>query len=110
MDNKICVNKIIESKCKSDYAKKILERLPEWFGNMEALNDYVQKVKELPFWAASDKENNCIGFFAIKNHYEHTAEIVVCGVLPEYHRMGIGKAIYKEVEEHFLKLAVNMLL
>lgn len=30
-------------------------------------------------------------------------DIYVCGVRPEYHRMGIGRALYGEVERFFLE-------
>lgn len=63
--------------------------MPEWFGNKAALDEYVVKVTELPYWAALNEENKCIGFMSVKIHYGHTGDIFVCGVLPEYHYNGI---------------------
>lgn len=86
---------------KSVYARSILEELPEWFGNKEALDDYSEEVKKLPFWAAFNQNDLCIGFFAVKIHYSHTGDIYVCGILPKYHRSGIGTDLYKKAEEYF---------
>ena len=94
---------IRDSLTKSVYTKEVLEKLPEWFGNREALDDYVTKVAGLPYWAALNKDNNCIGFFAVKTHYGHTGDIYVCGVLPEYHHNGIGKALYNVAEAYLIR-------
>lgn len=101
--NDIIVIEVKDSLTKSVYTKKVLEKLPEWFGNKQTLHDYVVKVAGLPYWAALNKENNCIGFFAIKMHYGHTGDIFVCGVLPEYHRNGIGKALYNTAETYLIQ-------
>jgi ribosomal protein S18 acetylase RimI-like enzyme len=98
MDIKII--KIHEGEMKSFYAEKVLRRLPEWFGNEKALCDYVIGVADLPFWAAIDRDGNCIGFISIKIHYGTTGDVYVCGVLPEYHRKGIGKKLMNSAEDY----------
>lgn len=101
--NDVTVVEIKDRHTKSVYTKEVLERLPEWFGNKQALNDYIEKVAELPYWAALNKENGCIGFFSVKTHYGHTGDIFVCGVLPEYHCNGIGKALYNASESYMMQ-------
>lgn len=98
----VCVVEVKDSSEKCACTRKVLESLPEWFGIKEALDDYVVKAAEFPFWAALDTNNNCIGFFSAKTHYGHTGEIFVCGILPEYHHLGIGKLLYSKVEEYFI--------
>lgn len=88
---------------KSSYTREILEKLPEWFGNRQALDEYAEEVKGLPYYAAVNSANKCIGFFSIKIHYQHTGDIFVCGVLPEYQHNGVGKAIYQIVENHLMQ-------
>lgn len=88
---------------KSVYTKEVLEKLPEWFGNKQSLDDYVVKVAEFPYWAALNEENNCIGFLSVKIHCGHTGDIFVCGVLPEYHHSGIGKALYNAAESYLIQ-------
>lgn len=99
-----------DAETKSSYTKEVLEKLPEWFGNKQALNDYVIKVAELPFWAALNKDNSCIGFLAGKIHYEHTGEIFVCGVLPEYQHIGIGKSLYRMAEKHLVQIGCKYII
>ena len=36
-------------------------------------------------------------------HYGHTGDIYVCGVRPQCHRMGVGRALYGRVERFFLE-------
>lgn len=103
MENNYYIVEIKGAENKSIYAKDILERLPEWFGNEQARNDYVKKVKTFPCWAAFNKNNQCNGFFCVKLHYEHTGEIPVCGILSEYQRNGIGKALYNLIELYLLQ-------
>lgn len=88
---------------KSACARAVLESLPDWFGNKESLEEYVKGVRSLPFRAALDKDGQCLGFFSVRIHYGHTGDIYVCGVRPEYHRMGVGKALYGQVEQFFLE-------
>jgi ribosomal protein S18 acetylase RimI-like enzyme len=96
------ISEIKENFKKTEYTNLILRKLPEWFGNEKGLLEYVNTVKNYPFWAALDK-NNCIGFFSGKIHYGRTGDIYVCGIDPDYHRKGIGTALYKEMEKYFIK-------
>ncbi|MDI9483564.1 MAG: GNAT family N-acetyltransferase [Bacillota bacterium] len=77
-----------------------MRKLPEWFGNGKGLREYTKGVQELPFFAAIDHNGCCIGFFSIKQHYNHTGDIYVCGILPEYQRKGIGKKLYAFAENY----------
>ena len=87
---------------KAEYTNYILRKLPEWFGNEESLQKYIDTVHKYPFWAAFDN-NNCIGFFSVKIHYNRTGDIYVCGIDPNYHGKGIGTLLYKTVENYFTK-------
>jgi len=96
------VIEIKDNEKKSAFTREILEKLPKWFGNKQALDEYVEQVKEFPFWAALDQNQKCLGFFSAKIHYGHTGDIFVCGVHPEYHHQGIGKTLYEAVENYFV--------
>ena len=77
---------------KSQICDAILHALPEWFGVEASIVDYINKVRELTFYAAFD---SCVpaGFAALKTHNAYTAEVCVIGVQGVYHRMGIGKKL-----------------
>ena len=102
MTESIHIVRIQDDDKKSSYTGEILRKLPEWFGNEQAVDDYVEKVKEYPYWAAEDNAGKCIGFFSVKTHYRHTGDIFVCGVLPEYQHEGIGKELYNAAEQYFI--------
>lgn len=108
--NDICIVEVKNGETKSICAKDVLERLPEWFGNKQALNDYVIQVAELPFWAAMNGDGSCIGFFSVKTHYGHTGHIFVCGILPEYQHQGIGKTLYCKAEEYFIQIGCKYVI
>ena len=103
MSEQIDITEIYEGDAKSQYAQETLERLSEWFGNKQALDEYATNVSSLPFWAAMNADSRCVGFIAVKTHYGHTGDIYVCGVLPEYHRRGVGKKLYACAEAYFIR-------
>ncbi len=75
-------------------ARAILEALPEWFGIPEAREEYIQKSADQPFWRA-DADGETAGFLYLMETGKDTAELYVLGVRKEYHRMGIGKAMFR---------------
>ncbi|MCX7772751.1 MAG: GNAT family N-acetyltransferase [Clostridia bacterium] len=97
------VTEVCDPQTKSRYAEKVLRRLPEWFGNEKSLCEYVERVAELPFWAALNGSGECIGFLSVKIHYGHTGDIYVCGVLPEYHKKGVGKSLFSAADEYLIQ-------
>ena len=102
---------IAEIQCpdkKSIICNNILRSLPAWFGNEEAIIDYADKVREMPFLIACDNDK-AIGFLAIKIHNEHAAEVCVMGVLKEYHRQGSGKQLIKTCENYCQKMFIEFL-
>ena len=95
----IKIETITSARMKTDICNTILSGLPNWFGNKEAIIDYTNQVRQMPFYAALD-ENNAVGFAAVKVHNEYTAEICVMGVLEDYHRQGIGGLLVRSCEEY----------
>ena len=93
----IKITEIQKPEEKSRACNDILRALPLWFGNEEAIIDYTDKVKEMPFLIAYDYDKP-IGFLAINVHNEHTAEVCVMGVLEDYHRQGVGEKLIKACE------------
>jgi len=91
-----------ENSKKSEYTNLIMRKLPAWFGNEKAIQDYVNTVHDNPFWAAFDNKN-CIGFISGKIHYNRTGDIYVFGVDPDYHGKGIGTLLYKELERYCIE-------
>ena len=61
---------------KSEVCKHVLDDLPEWFGLEDAKAKYIADVAALTMIVAR-QSNETIGFVALKEHNEFTAELYV---------------------------------
>ncbi len=96
MDN-IRIERVENPDLKAKTCNSILRGLPLWFGIESAVEEYVNRVREMETWAALDGEN-VIGFVSVKKHFAESAEIYVMGIVVEFHRKGIGRKIIKEID------------
>ena len=78
---------------KERIARDILLALPDWFGIPESTRAYIEAVGGLPFWACLE-DGTALGFLALKETGPRTVELHVMGVLPEFHRQGVGGALW----------------
>lgn len=78
---------------KQQIAKDVLSQLPDWFGIPEAITEYVDHAQRLPLWAVIINEQIIVGFATVKKSSPDTAEIDVMGILPMYHRQGLGRQL-----------------
>ena len=88
--------------------ENILRALPDWFGIESSLIQYVKDADIMPTMLAQD-ENDFIGFITIKKHFRESADIHCMGILPKYHRKGIGKFLIKELEKYLKDEGVKLL-
>lgn len=80
--------------------RKILEALPEWFGIPDAIERYIRECVSLPMFEAR-AEDSAVGLISLcaadacatRGDGHRTDEIHVMGVLPAYHRRGIGRVL-----------------
>ena len=92
----------------SQLCEKILRSLPNWFGIEKAIIQYIKDADKLPTIIVKN-ENEGIGFLTIKKHFKESADIHCMGILPQYHRKGIGRKLIKKVELHLKNEGVKML-
>ncbi|MBQ1390113.1 MAG: GNAT family N-acetyltransferase [Firmicutes bacterium] len=92
------IQAITDQQEKQHIVRSVLEALPEWFGIEESREEYIRKSAGLPLFAAYDKERP-VGFICLQQTGKDTAEICVMGVLEEYHRHGIGRALFARAKE-----------
>ena len=102
------IREIAASEEKQRIARLVLEALPDWFGIPEAREDYIEKSASQPFFAVFDGEK-AIGFLYLAETGKDTAELYVMGVLQEYHRHGIGKALFAAAEQRAKELGYSFL-
>lgn len=95
----------------SSAVEPILRALSDWFGIEHATQMYIHDAGGLPTFLAVDTErgNVPVGFLTVKQHSAASAEIHVMGVLPDYHRRGIGRALVDVAENHLRANAVMFL-
>jgi GNAT superfamily N-acetyltransferase len=70
----------------------IIRSLPDWFGIEEPIVQYAIDIDHLPTFTAT-VEDQVIGFLTIKQHNPYAAEVYVMGVLINWHRQGVGRAL-----------------
>ena len=92
------VSKITDPERKAQIARSILEALTDWFGVEESREDYIEKSREWDFFAAMDQEKP-VGFLCLKETGKSTVELAVMGVLAEYHRHGVGRALFQHAKQ-----------
>ena len=87
------IERITDTDRKGQIARMILLALPAWFGLPESTKAYIESSRELPFWTAFE-DGKAVGFLTLKQSGPKTVEILVMGILPEYHRRGIGASLW----------------
>ena len=79
-------------------ARLILESLTDWFGIPEAREYYIsESADKTMLFSEENGEPN--GFLYLKETGKDTVELAVMGVLPEYHRKGIGTKLFEAAKE-----------
>jgi len=71
--------------------------LPGWFGIESAILFYLKEIERLPTLLAWKAELP-VGFLTYERFREYCAEFIVMGVLPEFHRQGIGRVLFERAE------------
>jgi len=90
------IEQVVDQGEKELISSLVLKALPNWFGIPESTKEYIEQSRQMPFFVAIDN-GDPIGFVALKETSDYTAEIYVMGVLAEYHNQGIGKTLFGEV-------------
>jgi GNAT superfamily N-acetyltransferase len=88
----------VEDSGSGDVCGRVLAALPTWFGIPESVAEYVAAADTHPTVIAS-ADGDDVGLLTLVTHTPYAAEVYVMGVLPEYHRRGIGRAMLERAEE-----------
>lgn len=96
------IKRVIDIEQKKHIARNVLEALPDWFGIKDAREQYINESSEQSFFCASI-DNKPVGFIALKETSKDTLELAVMGVLSNYHRSGIGKALFENSKDYAIK-------
>ena len=99
---------IVEGTEKQQITRSILEALPDWFGVPESREGYIKESVDLPFFAAFDGSRP-IGFLCLKETGADTVEIHVMGVRREFHRKGVGRALFERARDAAREMGYSFL-
>ena len=108
MESDGIVKKVMNPETRRHIARTILEALPDWFGIQESREEYIEASGTWPFFAAYRQERP-VGFLCLKETGKATAELAVMGVLPEYHRQGIGRALFETARKEAVEMGYQFL-
>ena len=80
--------------------RQVLEALPEWFGVPESTEGYIKESAGQLCFAAYEQSCDSsasmpLGILCLKQTGDATMELAVMGVRKEYHRRGIGCALFE---------------
>jgi GNAT superfamily N-acetyltransferase len=88
--------------------RRILDSLPTWFGIPASVENYVAVADRSPTIVAN-LETTEVGLLTLIRHSPYAAEIYVMGVLPQFHRQGVGQAMLGHAEEILASEGVEFL-
>ena len=92
------IEQVKDPEIKERIARTVLEALPDWFAVEESRENYITECADWTFLAA-ESDGPYVGFLCLKETGKDTVEIAVMGVLPDYHRRGVGKALFEEARK-----------
>ena len=97
-----------EESGSGEICRAILQALPHWFGIPDSVADYVAVADRSPSVMAT-AEGKDVGITTLLSRSRWAAEVYVMGVLPEYHRMGVGRAMLQAAEARLAHTGVEFL-
>ncbi|MBQ6302935.1 MAG: GNAT family N-acetyltransferase [Clostridiales bacterium] len=92
------IERINDRELKQKIARKVLEALHDWFEVDESREKYIADCADWIFLAAKE-DGRYAGFLCLKETGRETVELAVMGVLKEYHRKGLGRALFEEAKK-----------
>ena len=92
------IERIKDAALKGTIARRILENLHDWFELDESREQYIRECSDWMFFAAKE-DGDYVGFLCLKETGRQTVELAVMGVLREYHRQGLGRALFTEAQK-----------
>lgn len=93
---------------KAEISARILHALPDWFGLPDSTQKYIDDSRSMPFFAAV-REGAGSRIRGAEGNQPLRGEIYVMGVLPEYHRSGIGQQLFAAIRAEAIARGYRLL-
>ncbi len=91
-----------------DSVRRLLEALPDWFGDRESLEEYVRDAATMPTYLAR-VNGTVVGAVLLRRHFPESSEIHLIAVDPGWHRRGVGRALIELVESEVATAGPHLL-
>lgn len=85
---------------RTDICRTVLTSLPAWFGRPTAVDAYVAAAERADMLASLAEDGAPVGILTLKRHTAEAIEIEVLGVIPAWHRCGVGRALVEAAASH----------
>ena len=92
-----------------DDVARLLESVPEWFGQPESNAEYIEAAHSKETWTVRDPAGAVVGVTLVDRHYPHVAEIHLTVVDRSFHGTGVGSAMMTAIEAHAFQHSVRLL-
>lgn len=92
------ITEITDPARKREIARQVLEALPDWFGVTESREAYIAGSAGQVCFAAMEA-GAPVGFLCLKPTGDATMELAVMGVRREWHRRGVGRALFEAARD-----------
>lgn len=102
------IEQIQDREEKERIARRVLESLPEWFGIAESREEYIRESVDQPFFACY-ADGQAAGFLCLKETGKATAELAVMGIMPAFHRHGLGRALFDRARAYAVSCGYSFL-
>ncbi len=90
---------VLDPDEKRAISRIVLETLTDWFGVEESREEYIRESGSQPLFA-DFQDGRPIGFLCLKETGKATVELAVMGVRKEFHRHGVGRALFAAAKEY----------
>jgi len=94
----LMIEQITDTRLKRSISRRVLESLRNWFEVDESREKYIADCADWIFLAAKEGDEY-VGFLCLKETGNATVELAVMGILREYHRRGLGRALFEEAKK-----------
>ncbi|MBR3017658.1 MAG: GNAT family N-acetyltransferase [Clostridia bacterium] len=92
------IEMIMNPEEKQKIARFVLESLKDWFEITETREQYIAQSAGQTM-AAAMEDDRPAGFLCLKETGKDTVELAVMGVLPSFHRQGVGRKLFQKARE-----------
>jgi len=89
--------------------ERLLDTVPEWFGQPEANEEYIQAARTKETWTVRNETDTVLGVTLVDRHFPHIAEIHLTLVDRQAHGTGVGTAMMSAIEADARARGVRLL-